>query len=260
MIKIYQKSELWFSIFWIIVYIVGTSITDDLSTRVGIEKSITAGFYLFLCAILLIWIFSNKLHKKYGLCRPTLKIKQFLYFIPLIVLLSVNFWVGVEIKLNLVESIAFIITMLCVGFIEEIIFRGFLFKSLEKDGVKSAIIITSVSFGAGHIINLFLNSANLISNICQICYAISTGFLFVILFYKGKSLLPCIITHSLFNALSLFTNESIITTKIEILLMLAIVIITTCYSIYLIRKLPQNKIEENNDTNQENINQNKGSL
>lgn len=254
--KFYQKSELWFSIFWIIVYIIGTSITDDLSSRVGIEKSVTAGFYLFLCTVLLIWIFTNKFHKKFGLCKPTLKAKQLLYFIPLIVLLSVNFWVGIEIELNLAESITFIITMLCVGFIEEIIFRGFLFKALEKDGIKSAIIISSVSFGAGHIINLFLNSANLISNICQICYAISTGFLFVILFYKGKSLLPCIITHSLFNALSLFTNESIITTRIEILLMLAMVAITTCYSIYLIRKLPQNNIEENNDTNQENTTQN----
>lgn len=257
MTKLYQKSELWFSIFWIILYIVGTSVTDDLSSKVGIEKSVTAGFYLFLCAILLTWIFINNLHKKYGLCKSTLNAKQLLYFIPLIVLLSVNFWVGVEITLNLVEAIMFIITMLCVGFIEEIIFRGFLFKALEKDDVKSAMIISSVSFGAGHIINLFLNSANLISNICQICYAISTGFLFVILFYKGKSLLPCIITHSLFNALSLFTRESIITTRIEILLAIAMVTITTCYSLYLIRKLPENNIQENKNTNQENINQNK---
>lgn len=93
--------------------------------------------------------------------------------------------------------------MLCVGFIEEVIFRGFLFKAIAKDNLKSAIIISSVTFGVGHLVNLFNRSGmDLVSNLCQICFAIAVGFLLVTIFYRGGSLLPCIITHSAINTLS----------------------------------------------------------
>lgn len=90
--------------------------------------------------------------------------------------------------------------MLCVGFLEEVIFRGFLFTSIAKDTTKSAIIISSVTFGIGHIINLFNGSGmDLLSNLCQIVFAIAVGFLLVTIFYRGGSLLPCILVHSAIN-------------------------------------------------------------
>jgi membrane protease YdiL (CAAX protease family) len=61
-----------------------------------------------------------------------------------------------------------------VGFLEEVILRGFLFKALCKSNVKTAIAI---------------------------------GFAFTIIFYKGKCLWPCIITHSVVNSLSAFANR-----------------------------------------------------
>ena len=48
--------------------------------------------------------------------------------------------------------------MLCVGFWEEVIFRGLLFQAIAKDNIKSAVIISCVTFGIGHIINLFNGS------------------------------------------------------------------------------------------------------
>ncbi|MGL5820715.1 MAG: lysostaphin resistance A-like protein [Sarcina sp.] len=109
-----------------------------------------------------------------------------------------------------VETVLYIITMLLVGILEEIIFRGFLFKGLCKDSIKVAIIVSSLTFGFGHIINLFNGSgASLLFNICQISYAIAIGFLFVILFQRGKSLWPCIITHGIFNSLSIISNKEI---------------------------------------------------
>ena len=82
---------------------------------------------------------------------------------------------------------------------------------IEKDSVKSAILISTITFGIGHIINLF-NGAELIPTLLQIGYAMSIGYLFVIIFYKSGSLIPCIITHSLVNSLSIFnTGTSYIT-------------------------------------------------
>ena len=69
--------------------------------------------------------------------------------------------------------------MINVGFIEEVIFRGFLFKMMAKDNLKLAIIVSAVTFGIGHIVNL-LNGGDLIPALLQIFYAIALGYLFVI--------------------------------------------------------------------------------
>ncbi|MBQ9792813.1 MAG: CPBP family intramembrane metalloprotease [Clostridia bacterium] len=245
MTKFYQKSEVWFAIFWIVIYVVGTSLADELSAKLGIEKVLTFVFLLIISIVFLTWIFKNKLSQKYGLCKPAYSAKNFLFFLPLLVLISINFWFGIELNLTVLESVLYVLTMLCVGFVEEIIFRGFLFKAMEKDSLKPAIIVSSITFGIGHIVNL-LNSSQetLVSNICQVCYAIAIGFLFVIIFYRGKSLLPCIITHSLFNAGSLFLNNAAMSGLTEILVSVGIVVFAVVYTLILLKTLP--KKEENN--------------
>lgn len=159
--------------------------------------------------------------------------KEFLYFIPLVLISSVNLWNGVNINNSISEILFHILTMINVGFIEEIIFRGFLFKMMEKDNVKSAIIVSSITLGIGHIVNL-LNGADLVPTLLQICYAISIGYLFVIIFYKSKSLVPCIITHCLVNSLSIFSVEN--STYLYISSMF-LIIVPVVYAIYINKKI-----------------------
>ena len=99
---------------------------------------------------------------------------------------------------------------------------------MAKDNIKSAIIVSSITFGIGHIVNL-LNGADLIPTLMQICYAVSIGYLFVTIFYKSKSLIPCIITHSLINALSIFNAENSTSYIVPIILTLMPLI----YAIYI---------------------------
>ena len=47
-----------------------------------------------------------------------------------------------------------------------------------------------------------LSGQILFETIIQILFAITVGFTLVILFYKGRSLIPCIIFHGLNNSLS----------------------------------------------------------
>lgn len=119
--------------------------------------------------------------------------------------------------------------MINVGFIEEIIFRGFLFKMMEKDNIKSAIIVGALTFGIGHIINLF-NGADIIPTLMQVCYATAIGYLFVIIFYKSKSLIPCIITHSVTNSLAIFNVENTILTYI---VPIFLIVVSISYAIYI---------------------------
>ena len=78
---------------------------------------------------------------------------------------------------------------------------------LAKDKVTTAIIISAVTFGIGHIVNLFTGQASLETAV-QIVFAISWGFILTMVCYKSGSIIPCIIAHSLIDALSLFGADS----------------------------------------------------
>ncbi len=234
--KLYQKSEIWFAVLWIIVYVVGTSVADGISKTIGVTKSVTVIFHIVLCAVALIWLKKCGLFKKYGLCKTEVPVSKLLYYIPLIIVASCNLWFGVTLNLSIQETVMYVCSMICVGFLEELIFRGFLFKAMSKDSVKTAIIVSSVTFGIGHIVNLINGSgADIVSNLCQVCYAIAFGFMFVIIFYRGKSLLPCIVTHSVINALSAFANQECLTESLTIVSSVILTAIAIGYTLIILR-------------------------
>lgn len=206
MTRFYQKNELTFSIIWIVLYVVLLSAADQISAALGTAKIVTAPLTVAMTVFLAVWIGKNGLKEKYGLAAIRLDYKKYLYFLPLVLIASINLWRGVTLRMSVLESGLYVLSMLCVGFLEEVIFRGFLFKALCKDHVKQAVVISSLTFGIGHIVNL-LNGAEVWSTLLQICYASALGFLFTIIFYRSKSLLPCIVTHSVINSLSTFAVE-----------------------------------------------------
>ncbi len=227
--KSIEKYEFLISMSLIIIYLVLNSFCMQ---NWGITSLKTVICNAILSAGIIIFINKNNLNKYYGLVKPN-KTKEFLYFIPLVLMIVTSIISGIYINNSAKEILFHVLSMICVGFLEEIIFRGFLFKVMEKDNVKSAIIVTSITFGIGHIINLF-NGAELIPTLIQICYAIAAGFLFVIIFYKGKSLWPCIITHGIINSFSIISAENNISLYIIPILWL---IISISYSIYIIKKI-----------------------
>ena len=124
------------------------------------------------------------------------------------------------------------------------IFRGLLFKAMENDGVKSAIIVSSVTFGIGHIVNLFNGSgAELLENILQVLYAIAIGFMLVMIFYKTKSMIVCIAMHSIFNSLSVFANEAAKTDQRSIISALFLIIVSGGYAIYIALKVKDTEVK-----------------
>lgn len=242
MYNLYRKSELWFALIHIIVYVLLMALADELSNMLSINKILASAVGIVLTIVLLVFLYKNQLHETYGLCKSPFNAKYFLYFLPLAVIISINFWFGVgNVDLNQ-DVVWFIVSMFCVGFLEEVIFRGFLFKALLPLGKKAAIAISSVSFGLGHIINLFTSTGmDIVSNLCQIVSAIAIGFLFVIIFDRGKTLWPCIITHALFNALSVFSNSEAMQGVNDIIISGVITVLCVVYAFILIKILPQEK-------------------
>ena len=232
--KLYEKSKIGFAVSWIIAYCVLMSAGDSLSARIGIEKSATLVIGVFLAVTLLLFLKKNGLFSDYGLCASKTSLRSMLYYIPIFIMLSANLWHGVALNYGAPETVLYILTMLCVGFLEEVIFRGLLFEAMRKDNVKAAVVVSSVTFGIGHIINLINGSgAELLPNLLQVVYATAAGFMFVMMYYKSKSLLACIAAHGVFNALSIFADEAGTTNEMRILTALLLTVITGSYALCL---------------------------
>ena len=232
--KLYNKSKIWFAVFWIVAYCLLLSVGDTLSGLVGVGKSITLPIGLLLSVILLLFLKKNGLFEEYGFCTPKASARSMLYYVPVLIMLTANLWYGVTMNYRALETVLFVLSMLCVGFLEEVIFRGLLFNAMREGNVKAAVIVSSITFGIGHIINLVNGSgAELLPNLLQVVYATAAGFMFVMMYYKSKSLLACIAAHGIFNALSVFANEASATDGMRILTAILLTLITGSYALYL---------------------------
>ena len=238
--KLYEKNELTFAIVWIVVYCVLQSLANPLNKAIGVAYAASAAFCVLQTVVLFAFIRKNNLQKRYGLCKSPVHVCRFLYYVPLVILASGNLWNGVALNYSPAATVCRIVCMLCVGFLEEVIFRGLLFKAIAKDNIKSAVVISSVTFGIGHIINLFNGSGmELVNNLCQIVFATAVGFLLVTIFYRGGSLLPCILVHSAINTLGTFASDAGLTMEIRLLHLGALIAITVAYTLFLTKTLPE---------------------
>lgn len=229
MYQLYQKNEVTFAILWILIYCL---ITTSIRGIYGDESFFMLIGLILIAFAVTFFINKHKLKEKYGLAKYPENSKIFLYFIPVWILVTGNLRGGFNLTYSGICQVWSTISMLLIGYIEEIIFRGFLFKAiLEKDGSKKAIIIVAITFGIGHIINLFAGQANL-ETLAQIFFAIAWGFIMVVIFYKSNSLIPCIIAHGLIDAFSKYGTESPVSQWIYIV---ATIIVSCFYCKYLLK-------------------------
>lgn len=236
MYRLYEKSKLWFSLVWIIAYVIAFSVADELSEELGTAKAATLPVAVVFVVLLTAFLRKHSLTDRYGLCPIHGRASTYLYFVPLMVLVSVNLWRGVSLTMSVPEAVLAVATMICVGFIEEMIFRGFLFTALLQDNIQMAMIVSSVTFGIGHIVNV-LRGAPLGPTLLQIAYAIALGFLFTVIFYRSGSLWPCIIAHSSINSLSVFGPPNP-PQVYGIFVTVVICVVCAAYSLWILRRVP----------------------
>lgn len=250
--KLYEKNELWFALVFIIAYCVLNSIANSLNEAIGIEGAVNTAVNLVLIAVICGFIWKNGLLREYGFCKPAAPAGKFLLYIPFTMIATFNLWLGVSLNYPNTPSILFsAFNMLLVGIAEELLCRGLLFNAIAKDsGIKSAVIISSVTFGFGHIVNLINgNSDGLVETLCQIVYALAFGFLFVMLYYRGGSIIPCIILHSLVDVTSVFSNwesflynDGVMINVRYIISVIALTVFISIYAFVLTKTLPDNGI------------------
>ena len=231
--KLYEKSEITFAILWIVIYtvVMGTLQNnfgfDSLWHMLGVSV-ISAAMYLF--------VKKNGLTEKYGLEGWAKNSRAMLWFIPLWIISCCNFCSGFLPDYPVPGLIYAAVSMAIIGFAEEMIFRGFLFKAMLKDGsVKTAVIVSSLTFGIGHILNLFTGQ-DLVETLNQVVFAVAIGFVFTLVYYKCGSLLPCILAHSIIDVTSVFAADEG-SFLLNIILHVVIIGLSVAYCIYLVKRV-----------------------
>ena len=233
--KLYDRNELLFSIAAILLYVIPMT---NLRNAVGDASPLSVLYLAMYAGFLTAFLAKHSLCGKYGLTHWP-NPRGYLFFLPLVILSFLNLRGGVAWKYPGISQLFAVGTMLLVGYVEEVVFRGLLFKAIAKENLRQGIVISALTFGIGHIVNLFTGH-EILETLLQIVYAVALGFLFVTLFHHSGSLWPCIITHSLIDITSVFANgENLSTINQYYVGPACILIICVVYSICIIRRSRQ---------------------
>ena len=214
--KLYETKPILFAVLWIVLYcavmapIRGRFGDDSVQMLLGLT-AISTGLLLFIRA--------NTLQGELGLDRWIRNGKKILWLIPIWILSTGNLWSGLGLKYTGINAVMATLSFLLVGFVEETVFRGFLFNGMRKTGsLTVAIIVSAVTFGMGHLINL------------QIVFAVAWGFLLTFAYLKSGSLLACILIHGIIDAASVFSRDNVVG---DTVFMIATIVVAIVYCLYL---------------------------
>ncbi|MBQ8927214.1 MAG: CPBP family intramembrane metalloprotease [Oscillospiraceae bacterium] len=210
MYRLLCKNELTFAIILIVLYVVGSSLMQQVSASLGIDYLAETVFVVALAAVLAVFVLRRGLARHVGLCPPALPAARMLFYLPLWLIAGGCLVFGAGTVLSPRSVLLHTVMMMAVGFLEELIFRGFLFRGIAAKGSRTrAVVIASLTFGIGHIVNLF-NGYALLDSLTQIVFAVSVGFLLTMLFVRTGSLWACIVFHILNNVLTVFETGEVL--------------------------------------------------
>ena len=204
--RLYDRAEPVFVVFWIAAY---CAIVLPIRAQMGDGSFGTPIALAVLYLGILKFVFENDgVPKKYGLTvRPKLG-KRYGYGLPMLMLATGSLWGGVQTSERGWALVCALLTMVMIGFLEELIFRGFLFTMLRNSaGVLPAIIVSSIAFSAEPLANLLTGSVTA-SEIAQMAIAVAWGFLLTMTFYKSGSIWAGVILHALIGILSKFSVQT----------------------------------------------------
>lgn len=225
--KFYEKNELWFAIAWIIVY---CGVSVPIRGAYGDESAAMLAGLAVIAAGLLAFVKTAHLEEKYGLVKWRGHAREYLFFLPVLVLMTGNLWGGVGMAYEGTAQLFAVLSMFLVGLVEELIFRGLLFRALlQRDAPPVAITISAVTFGIGHIVNLLAGQGGL-ESLIQVIFAVAWGFLFTMLFYHSGSLLVCIFVHGMVDVFAKFATG---VSRSDYIYVTVTILVSIAYCLYL---------------------------
>jgi len=230
-----ETKPIWHAVAWIALYVVVVNLGDMISGTLGVANLATSILLVALSVGLLLYVKKNHWLEYYGLTSlGTGQLQRMLFYVPMLAIVLIMSLKGVIPGLSLQDIVIICVLMICVGFLEELLFRGFLFQAILKTGgLNRAVMISGITFGIGHIVNLARGySAG--DQVIQIVAGIFIGIALAYCVAITKTILPGVIFHALLNITGIVTNDNL---QMETYIVMAIVVVTVLYAIYLKRSI-----------------------
>ena len=223
MVRLREKQPVWFAVLWIGIYIITVNVGDAFSEALGVPNLVTAPLLIALSVGLLVFLRRHGWLEPYGVALPKPRdLKVVWYYAPLALMVLVLVLLGVDSALGATGTALAVLLMLGVGFLEEVVFRGFLYKAiLKRSGFKRAVIISGVTFGIGHIVNL-LRGYTGAEQLLQIVAGVALGIVLALLFALTGSILPGALFHVLLNIGGTLTQRTLTGDAIAVMVMLVV--------------------------------------
>lgn len=166
--------------------------------RLRSEPFLTVPVQLLLCGVLLVRLRRRGLLSYYGLTPVrALAHKKLLYYLPLVLLCCPNLLSGAAGK-GSGTDLLLLLGMLLTGFMEELFFRSFLVRLLQRKSEQLAIMASAFLFGAAHLLNLS-SGQSAAYTLWQAGAAAAFGFMAAVFLLKTGSILPCVLCHGVMN-------------------------------------------------------------
>lgn len=239
--KLMEKNAVRHAVIWIVLYVLMVNVGDMISEKVGTISSVTSVFVILFSILLLNYLKKNHWMDKFGLKKITKEdFEKTLLYLPLVFIALIQFTNGIDRSISNETILISCLLMIGVGFIEELIFRGFLMDAIwKKSGKVRAVLISGIAFGLGHIVNLF-RGYGYVEQLSQILLAGGIGIVLALLVIITKNLVPGILFHIVFNISGTISNQS--DNKQVPYILIAILVVCVGYSLYLIKFMKEMKI------------------
>ena len=202
--KLYVKSEQTFALVFIAIYCVSQSLANPLSRAVGVEGSFHAVFSIALTALLFFFIKNNGLLERYGLCRSSVPARKYFWYLPLVLLAVGSLWNGAAMNFPLVDTVCYLCSMLCVGFLEEVLFRGLVFGNLRRKSAAVGYLFSCLLFALLHEWQFAVVNRDITYFLLMLQYLVP-GLVLAWVYDRTGTLWTSIGLHAAANALSAWT-------------------------------------------------------
>lgn len=246
--KLYERNAVLHSLVWLGIYLVLNTITDNIASAMNIEFHLVSAIpNLILGVVCFIYLKRTHISENIGLLtKSTEKSSVMLFYIPLLILPFLNLLYGINTSLSATAIVFMAMMYIGVGFMEEVIFRGLMFKALEKKWNHYLVVaFISFTFAIGHIVSMVAIDQSGGDTLLQIVNAFVVGFMFMIVILASGNLSVCIITHILYNFVANISNVGYTHTEI----ITFNIMITGFYFVYLTLRGKNIKIFFSSNTN-----------
>lgn len=234
--KLMANKPILHAILWILLYIVLVNAGDALSDAMHFPY-MTGILLLFLSTVLLVYLRKNRRLAYYGFCKINRQaVRRALLYLPLLALALIQLFAGISETITLTDATAACLLMVGTGFIEEAVFRGFLYQGIaQRKGIAAAVLISGITFGLGHIVNL-LRGYTSVMQAEQIVIAVVIGIVLAMLVAITGSIIPGILFHIVFNITGTLANA---TGDAQTCLLISILAVSILYAAWLTRFVPK---------------------